>query len=173
MAMEQVLLLNMTFEPLGSISWQKAIVLYYKGRVEVVEEYDRDVRSVSFSFKMPAVVRLLRMAKIRKREHVPFTRSNVYARDHYTCQYCGEPGDHDELTFDHVVPVAHGGRRSWTNIVTACEPCNRQKGGRTPEEAGMALRRKPAVPSPSPLMTARITISVKRAPSAWRQWLEA
>ena len=142
LTMEQALLLNASYEPLKVVNWQKAITLWCQGKVEVIADHDREIRAVSVSFKLPSVIRLLRFVKIRRRfDYVPFSRANIYARDNHTCQYCREAFSTPELTFDHVVPVAHGGRKDWENIVTCCVSCNRKKGGRTPAEAGMRLLR--------------------------------
>src|SRR5262249_24426894 len=81
---------------------------------------------------------------------VPFSRANIYARDDHRCQYCGDGFPTSELTFDHVVPVAQGGRKDWENIVTCCVTCNRKKGGRTPAEAGMHRLRMPKRPESAP-----------------------
>ena len=88
--MEQTLLLNATYEPLRVVHWQKAITLWAQGKVEIVAVYDREIRSVSFSLKLPSVIRLLRRIRMRRRvEYVPFSRANIYARDKHSCQYCG------------------------------------------------------------------------------------
>ncbi|PYQ68776.1 MAG: HNH endonuclease, partial [Acidobacteria bacterium] len=80
--MEQTLLLNATYEPLKIVHWQKAITLLCQGKVEVVREYDREVHSVSITFKLPSVIRLLRYIRIKRRfDYVPFSRANIYARD--------------------------------------------------------------------------------------------
>src|SRR6187399_2874730 len=168
--MEQTLLLNATYEPLRVVHWQKAITLWAQGKVEIVAVYEREVRSVSFSIKLPSVIRLLRRIRIRKTvEYVPFSRANIYARDNHACQYCGDPFPTSELTFDHVVPVAQGGRKDWENIVTCCVSCNRRKGGRTPSEASMTLRRVPKRPDSVPAI--RITIGLRNAPDSWRDYL--
>lgn len=165
------LLLNATFEPISILSWQRAMTLLVSGKVEVVDEYDREVRSVRLSFRVPSVVRLLRFVKLgRKATAVQFTRANIYARDDYTCQYCRQRKEPEDLTFDHVVPASAGGTRSWENIVTACVDCNARKGSRTPEEAGMALTRPPVRPRPGPLYL-RVTIGAKRMPESWRDFL--
>src|ERR1700759_1186456 len=112
----QTLLLNQGFEPIKVISWQRAISLLFLGKVEVLEEYDRNIRSVSLIIKIPAVVRLLRAFR-RHARPVKFSRVNIYARDSYKCQYCGRKASLHELTYAHVVPRSHGGPTDWTNIV--------------------------------------------------------
>src|SRR5688572_10140755 len=149
----QTLVLNASYEPLKVVSWQRAMTLWAKGLVEVVAEHDTEVRAVTFTFRLPSVVRLLRFVKVRRRsDYVPFTRANIYARDGHACQYCGDEFESEDLTFDHVVPESRGGKRTWDNIVSACVPCNKRKAARTPEEAGMHLIRQPRKPSPSPVL---------------------
>ena len=168
--MEQTLLLNASYEPLKVVHWQKAVTLWWQGKVEIISVYDREVHAVSISFKLPSVIRLLRYVRIKRRfDYVPFSRANIYARDQYTCQYCGSDFPTGELTFDHVIPVAQGGRKDWENIVTCCITCNRQKGGRTPAEAGMSLVRHPRRPSAVPAI--RVTIGIRNAPQSWRDYL--
>ncbi len=168
--MEQTLLLNATWEPLKVVHWQKAITLWCQGKVEVVSVYDREVRSVSVSFKLPSVIRLLRRIRIRRAfDDVPFSRANIYARDKNTCQYCGTRFPAPDLTFDHVIPVAQGGRKTWENIVAACVTCNRRKGGRTPDEARMTLIRPPKRPSKAPAV--RLTSGLRYTPESWRDYL--
>jgi 5-methylcytosine-specific restriction endonuclease McrA len=164
----RTLLLSQGFEPIKVISWQRAITLLFLGKVEVIEEYDHDVRSVSLVIKIPAVVRLLRAFR-RHAKPVKFSRVNIYARDHYKCQYCGRRASISELTYDHVTPRSQGGRTEWTNIVTACYECNRRKGGRTPREAGMQLLAQPVQPNWVPAVTIRI--SMRSIPEAWRDYL--
>ena len=105
---------------------------------------------------------------VPKMRFMPFSRANIYARDDHSCQYCGKVFATSDLTFDHVVPVAQGGRKDWENIVTCCIRCNRRKGGRTPAEAGMHLRRPPRRPEKAPAI--RITVGLKSAPDAWRDY---
>ena len=168
--MEQTLLLNASYEPLKIVHWQKAVTLWCQGKVEVISVYDREIRAVSFSFKLPSVIRLLRYIKIKRRfDYVPFSRANIYARDDHRCQYCADDFPTSELTFDHVLPVAHGGRKDWGNIVTCCVSCNRRKGGRTPAEAGMHLHRVPKRPESAPAI--RITVGLRNAPESWRDYL--
>ena len=143
--MAATLLLNATFEPMKVISWQRAVTLVFLGKVDVVEAYDDEIRSVSASVPMPSVVRLRRYARQERR--VKFSRTNVYRRDGFACQYCATQPGVNELTLDHVVPRAHGGRTEWTNIVTCCVPCNARKADRTPEQARMTLARTPVRPA--------------------------
>ncbi len=166
--MEQVLLLNISYEPLKVINWKKAINLLCLGKVEVLEEYNREIHSVSFTIRLPSVVRLLRMVK-RNRSPVKFSRQNIYARDRYRCQYCGNRYPSEELTYDHVLPKSRGGKTEWNNIVTCCIECNRKKGGRIPREAHMKLVRKPGRPTWVPAI--RITIGFREVPQSWRDYL--
>ena len=169
-AMEQTLLLNATYEPLRVVHWQKAITLWAQGKVEIVASYEREIRSVSFNIRLPSVIRLLRRIRIRRAvEYVPFSRANIYARDDHRCQYCGGSFPTADLTFDHVRPVAQGGRKDWENIVTCCVACNRRKGGRTPEQAGMHLIRHPRRPDRAPAI--RITFGLRNAPESCRDYV--
>lgn len=165
----RTLLLNSTYEPLKVISWQRAVTLLWLGKVEIIRSYDREIRSLTFKISMPAVVRLLRYVR-RKRPQVSFSRRNLFARDESSCQYCGRRCDTAELTYDHVVPRSQGGATEWTNIVTCCVTCNRRKGGRTPEQAGMRLRRPPKRPTELPGLVT-VQISVRNAPDSWRDFL--
>jgi 5-methylcytosine-specific restriction endonuclease McrA len=164
----RTLLLAHTYEPITVISWRRALTMLTLGKVEVIEEYDDKVRSVSLVFKLPAVVRLLRVFR-RRAKPVKFSRVNIYARDKYRCQYCGHKRPLEDLTYDHVVPRSRGGSTTWTNIVTACHECNFRKGGRTPDEAAMQLLKEPVQPKWIPAVTIRI--STRSVPDAWRDYL--
>jgi len=162
------LLLNATFEPLMVISWKKAAVMVILEKVEVVEEYDRILRGVTVALRLPAVIRLTRYVR-RKSPLVKFSRQNLYFRDSGRCQYCGTSFEHKELTYDHVIPRSKGGQTEWTNVVTCCTSCNLKKGGRTPEEAGMPLMRKPRVPIWIPFLTRSLGFDV--TPGPWKDYL--
>jgi 5-methylcytosine-specific restriction endonuclease McrA len=166
--MEQVLLLNITYEPLRIINWKKAITLLCLGKVEVIEEYSREIHAISFTVRLPSVVRLLYLVR-KPNGPVKFSRQNIYARDRYKCQYCGGRFTTEELTYDHILPRSRGGRTAWENIVTCCIDCNRKKGGRTPREACMKLVRKPSRPKWIPSI--RITVGFKEVPESWRDYL--
>lgn len=164
----RTLLLSQGYEQIKVISWQRAITLLTLGKVEVIEEYDNTIRTTSVVIKMPAVVRLLRAFR-RHAKPVKFSRVNIYARDGYKCQYCGAKCAMSELTYDHVVPRAKGGKTSWDNIVTCCYPCNYKKGSRTPAEARMVLRSAPVQPAWVPAVTIRV--SNRSVPEAWQDYL--
>ncbi len=168
--MQQTLILNSSFEPINIVCWQRAMHLFFQGKVEVIEVSEREIRTVSTTFKLPSVMRLLRYIPLKKRRNiVRFSRSNILLRDRQTCQYCGRKRPCHELTLDHVTPAARGGRRTWDNIVTACLPCNQRKGGRTPFEANMQLICEPIHPPwlPSDSLNNRL----QTAPEAWRVYL--
>lgn len=145
-SLDPALLLNASYEPLRVVSWRRAVTLTYVEKVEVLDVYPRVLHSVSRTVELPAVLRLKMRAPLRVRE-VPFSRTNVYARDGLTCQYCGTRFPPHQLSYDHVLPRTRGGRTDWANVVTCCLPCNRRKGDRTPEEAGMRLATRPHRPS--------------------------
>jgi 5-methylcytosine-specific restriction endonuclease McrA len=166
--MEWTLLLNSTFEPLRVVTWKRAIIMVMLGKVEVIEEYERAIRGIRVSIYLPAVIRLNRFIR-RKTPIVKFSRQNLYVRDRGVCQYCGTPFEHKELTYDHVVPRSKGGQTEWTNVVSCCTACNLRKGGRTPEEAGMPLIKKPKAPIWIPLLTK--SLGIDETPSSWKDYL--
>lgn len=164
-------MLNASFEPLHIVTWQRAIQLLFQGKVEVVEESDQEVRTVRFTIKVPAVLRLLTYVPLaRKKEIVRFSRINIFLRDHNTCQYCGAAFTKSHLTLDHVIPIVQGGKKCWENIVTACKPCNQRKGGRTPTQAGIQLIKKPKQPHWLP--TANLQMGITRTPERWKIYLK-
>ena len=164
----QTLVLDQGYAPLKIVSWQRAIQLLTLGKVEVVEEYAHEVRSRYLVIKVPAVVRMLRGFR-RCKKPVKFSRVNIYGRDGYRCQYCGEKCSMGELTYDHVVPRSQGGKTTWTNIVSACSDCNAKKAGRTPEQARMILLAQPRQPIDIPSIV--IQVSKDNVPDAWRDYL--
>jgi 5-methylcytosine-specific restriction endonuclease McrA len=132
------------------------------------EEYDEDIRSVTVTIKMPSVVRLLRA--VRGKRGVKFSRINVATRDDFRCQYCGLKLPLRELTYDHVVPRALGGKTCWENIVMACYPCNGRKGHRRPEQVGLRLCKPPVKPTWLPALAFRID-PASSVPEAWMNWV--
>ena len=137
------------------------------GKIEIVEEYDHQIRSVSLVIKAPAVVRLLNFIKVGQKSP-PLCRTNILARDNFECQYCSRKLTAREATLDHVIPRSQGGKTGWDNIVTCCSHCNRKKGGRTPAEAKMILRIKPSRPDWLPVLTIRFNGQI---PDTWHSFL--
>lgn len=186
--MESVLVLNANYAPLQVISWRDAMEKLFTGKVEVVAEYTgRVIRSANQTWPFPAVVRIT--GKFVKRR-VRLSRTNIIARDAYTCGYCGvkprRPSGTpriEELTIDHVVPRAQavGGWvtlpwskervrvTSWENVLTACVPCNATKADRTPAEAKLTMRKTPAAPTASDL--AWMSIFQHKIPEEWTFYL--
>jgi 5-methylcytosine-specific restriction endonuclease McrA len=168
METHRTLVLSQGFEPVRIVPWQRAITLLFLGKVELIEEYDRDIKTTSIAMKVPAVVRLLGAFR-RHKKPVKFSRINIYGRDNYSCQYCGVKKRLFELTYDHVVPRTLGGKTTWTNIVSCCSDCNRKKGGRTPDQAGMKLLKAPIQPAATPVLV--LAVSRESVPDAWRDYL--
>lgn len=162
-----VLLLDSTYEPLKVISWEDAMFRIVTGDAEVVEETDIPIRSATMEWKLPSVIRQFK--KFKRKGKVQFSRLNIYMRDAWTCQYCYERKSTKDLTFDHVLPRAQGGKTSWTNIVTACRPCNSAKEDRTPEQAKMKLKVKPVEPKWLPI---QMMIRMKEMPKKWEPYID-
>ena len=137
----RVLLLNQTYEPLGTVSVARAVIMVFKNTVSV-EEFDGDrvLRSARAEFPVPSVIRRRIYINIRRRrEASSMKRLRIYMRDKFRCQYCGDKRAAGELTLDHILPRSRGGDNSPVNVVTACVACNNRKGDRTPAEARMPL----------------------------------
>lgn len=169
--MSHALVLNASYEPLHVVSWQRAIQLLFQGKVEVIEESDREVRTVRITIRVPAVLRLIHYVPLKKRKNiVRFSRINIFLRDKNHCQYCGKSFNRSHLTLDHVIPIVQGGKKCWENIVTACKPCNQKKGGRTPQQANLQLIRKPREPDWLP--TASLQLGITKAPDRWKIYMK-
>ena len=163
----QTLLLTPWMMPHKVISWQTAVTLLFLDKVEVLEVYEDEIRSPSVALRTPAVVRLKKPIGSVKRG-VKFSRLNVFTRDGFRCQYCGERRRMTELNYDHVVPRVQGGRTVWENIVTSCYACNDRKGNRTPEQAGMKLLKKPVKPASLPM--GALPLDTARIPESWEHY---
>ena len=167
----RVLLLNQTYEPLGTVSVARAIIMTLKNSVFVEElDGDRVLRSVHAEFPVPSVIRRRTYINVRRRrEQSSMKRLRIYMRDKFRCQYCGDKKAVSELTLDHILPRSRGGDNSPVNIVTACVACNNRKANRTPDEARM------------PLLTSQTALRVKlervvlchyaEARTEWRKYL--
>ena len=133
--MRDTLLLNadgnpLSVAPLSTLTWQESIKLIWLDRINVLEWHDDwQVHSPSVTLTVPSVIIVRDFVK--RRFNTNFSRSNVYLRDNYMCQYCKQMFSNKELTLDHVIPRSKGGKTTWTNIVSACKQCNNQKGSHT------------------------------------------
>jgi 5-methylcytosine-specific restriction endonuclease McrA len=160
-----VLVLNATFEPINVCTVRRAVVLLLKEKAELLEHADWQLHSASSTIDRPMVIRLVTYVRIPRDTHRrKITRRAVFARDDWTCQYCGARSN---LTVDHVVPRSKGGASTWENIVASCAPCNRRKGNTLLRQAGMHLRREPRAPSPNVF----IQVASPTIPAAWRAYL--
>jgi 5-methylcytosine-specific restriction endonuclease McrA len=145
------LTLNASFEPLTMVPVRRALRLVIDGKAEIVEaDGTRVLRSERLRVPHPAVIRLVRFVHVPRRFRRQVTNTFLFARDRYTCQFCGRTeralGFRECLTRDHLVPISRGGTNEWTNVVTACSNCNTRKGNRLPEECGLELLHVPAEP---------------------------
>ncbi len=176
-----VLVLNRSYLPIHTTSVRRAFSLIYQGIARAVnEQYEtfdfaswrelavaRDAESIGTAggrIRVPRVIVLATFDRIPKR-HVRFSRINIFARDAFTCQYCNMRPARSELNLDHVVPRSLGGKTTWENVVCSCLDCNRRKGGRTPRQARLRLRRQPTRPRWTPFMNLMIS-SVRH-----KEWL--
>lgn len=152
------LLLNADYSLLTIVDWKKALIWSFKYSglnygIEVIDFYKHDyiLGSNNKKYPIPAVSRTRRYFK-RNNQSVNFSRKNIFIRDNYTCQYCGNKQNINELTYDHVIPKSlweynKGTPTNWTNIVTACAGCNKKKGNKTPAQANMPLLSPPHRPT--------------------------
>lgn len=146
----QCLALNASYEPMRMMTTKRAVRLVLQGKAEIVEAGDQPIRSGTTSMETPLVIRLVKLVKVPKRLRRQVSNTFLFARDEYTCQYCGR---HDSqlkgregLNRDHVQPKSRGGENTWENCVTSCSSCNTKKADRTPKEAGLQLRKQPVEP---------------------------
>jgi 5-methylcytosine-specific restriction endonuclease McrA len=165
--MARVLVLNATYEPMNVVSMRRAVILLLKEKAEIVEAAEAWLRSEQLALPVPLVIRLVYYVRIPRHFALPLSRRTVLARDQYTCQYCEAKPGRANLTIDHIVPRSRGGETLWENVVTACGPCNRRKGDRTPQEANMPLRRQPR----RPRYLALTLLEGARAPQAWHKYM--
>ena len=161
--MRNVLVMNASYEPLSIVSFRRATCLVLDDKAEIIEHDGSVLRSPSVTLPVPSVVRLRYMVRVARRRQAVLSRRAVFARDDHTCQYCGGPAD----SIDHVLPRSRGGGHDWENLVAACRRCNLAKRDRTPEEAGMRLRRPGCPPRPR----SWVVVGASRMPEAWKPYL--
>src|SRR2546421_8070781 len=161
--MQQVLVLNASYEPLNVCTVRRAHVVVVKGKAEVIEELDQSLHSATSTFPWPHVIRLVHYVRVPRAVQRKISRRALFARDGWRCVYCGTSTG--RLTLDHVVPRSRGGDSVWENVVTACAPCNLRKGDRTLDEASMTLTRQPHIPAPVPF----IPLAAQKVPEVGRE----
>jgi 5-methylcytosine-specific restriction endonuclease McrA len=167
-----ILLLNASYEPLAVLSLSHAVSLLLRDRVEAAVEEQVLVNSASRGLAVPEVIRLKHYVNVPQRHAPSWSRRGLFARDNYTCAYCGRRAGPDgelsmkELTVDHIVPLSRGGKSSWLSTVCACQRCNLRKGSRLPHEAGMTMRIEPKLPRTNYLVMSG------NVPASWKIWLE-
>jgi 5-methylcytosine-specific restriction endonuclease McrA len=160
-----VLVLNFTYEALNITSFQRAVKLIFSGKAEIVSDRERMLSSPTFEMRMPSIIRMLYYIR-RPMQRVALTKKNILLRDDHMCQYCGIRGER-LMTVDHVVPRSKGGPSTWENLVCACMRCNNRKNNRSPEDSNMALRRRPRTPKYIPW----IQIKRNTLPNEWHKFL--
>ncbi len=165
--MEEVLVLNHNYQPLNITNVRRALGMLCLGKAHTVETDSKVFRAERLSIRMPTVVRLNYHVR-RPTPSLRVSRKSIFARDRYTCQYCGRRNT--ALTIDHVIPRERGGGTDWTNLVCCCTRCNNRKGNRTPEEVGMGLVRPPFRPKFIPYISYTKFVAAAQKP-AWRPYL--
>lgn len=169
------LVLDLSYRPVNVVCWKRAICLEFMAKADVLEYYDQTVSSPSGSFYIPAVLRVPELLQVVKRRRVKhsLSRKNILYRDGFTCQYCSSV---DNLTIDHVIPTARGGKWEWENLVTACSRCNSRKGQKTVEQANMKLLKVPKAPKEFDILAVPLTKAafrtLKRSQGLPEEWLQ-
>jgi 5-methylcytosine-specific restriction endonuclease McrA len=162
---QQVLVLNASYEPLNVCSVRRAHVLVYKGKAEVVEQLEKPLTSATSTYPWPHVIRLVTYVRVPRAVQRKISRRALFARDGWRCVYCGSASG--RLTLDHVVPRSRGGDSVWENVVTCCAPCNHRKGNRSLAEAQMTLSATPRPPAP----VLFIQLAAPKIPQRWEPYL--
>jgi 5-methylcytosine-specific restriction endonuclease McrA len=141
--MEKVLVLNSDYTPINITTVYRGFNLVTKGKAEILKSSENPIITGTKTFIRPLIIRLLNYVKYRVHK-LKINRHRLFKRDNHECVYCGSKKN---LTVDHILPKSRGGSNTWTNLITCCSNCNRQKGDKTPDEANMKLRFKPYEPS--------------------------
>lgn len=155
--MEQCILLNADGNYLSLISWKRAMCLISKNAVKVLKYTEKIVRTVTKEYKIPSIIMLVKMIRIKWKGSVPYSKKNVIIRDRYICQYCGCVETlKNKMTIDHIIPKSKGGKSTFENTVSCCKICNNRKGDRTPSESKMYLKKMPKHPTIGEFLHKRI-----------------
>ena len=153
--MTQCILLNADYTFLNMVDWKRAMCLMVKGKVQVLKQSERVIRSgEGLAIKVPAVMKLIKLIRTLYVNRVPFSKKNVIVRDGFKCAYCGN--DRERLTIDHIIPKSRGGTTDFENCVSSCKPCNNKKGNKMPSEARMYLKTKAYQPTISEFLILKV-----------------
>lgn len=167
----KVLTLDQNYEPIGLISWKRAVALFFLRKATILEEYEQEIHSINFSMKLPSVI-VTNGKYLGRKKTVNYSRRNIWIRDKGLCQYCSKPVTFEDLTTDHVVPKVLGGKTSWDNIVTCCYTCNQKKGDKTLKNSHLTLKNLPKKPTHLPFIGDVLgTYSSLVIPPTWHFWL--
>ena len=166
-SVQQVLVLNASYEPLNVCSLRRAHVLVFKGKAEVIEELDRPLCSATAVYPWPHVIRLVNYVRVPRMVQRKISRRALFARDGWRCVYCGTSSG--RLTLDHVIPRSRGGGSVWENVVTSCAPCNLRKGNRLPARGAHGAD-PPAAAARAVLF---IRLATPKIPKRWERYLGA
>ncbi len=152
----QCVLLNSDYTFLNIVDWKRAICLVVKNKVQIVSYTEKTVRGAEgLVMRLPAVIKLIKFIRAIYRAKVHFNKRNVLIRDRYTCAYCDTKTR--DLTIDHIIPRSRGGKSDFDNCVACCKSCNTRKGGHTPSEVRMYLKKKPYQPTISEFLRIKLT----------------
>lgn len=153
--------------PLSIISWQNCMKLLYLDKIRVLHHYDNwAIHSQKLAIPVPAVAITTEYFDFKKQ--IRYSKSNIYLRDLYQCQYCGDTFDQCDLTIDHVIPRALGGKTSWINCCSACKPCNSEKADKT----FMKPLRPPYKPDTHSMMYSMRNKPFSIKHPSWREYIE-
>ena len=138
----KTLILNSTFQPLSLATPQRALALLFSKKINVLKESKIKLRSIEQSFYIPKVAALTYFVKAPYARRVALNRENIFIRDSYICQYCGEVAE----SIDHIKPKSKGGLHEWSNVVACCKKCNLLKADKLLSKSNLNLKTLPGVP---------------------------
>jgi 5-methylcytosine-specific restriction endonuclease McrA len=170
----KVLALSSSYEPLGVITWEKAVTLVFLNKANIVEEYDAYIKSPSIKLKIPAVIAFKNNKKTWHKQSIRFSRKNVWVRDEGLCQYCVKKVSLSTFTIDHIVPKKDGGKTVWENVVVSCYSCNQRKGEKSLKEINFKLFKVPKKPNKLPYIQEINSeyYGLNNIPECWKFYLE-